>query len=109
MLVMGEAALLRIYIGDDDTYADQPLSEALLTAARCARMAGVTVLRGIAGYGRSAHLHETFRGFANDLPIVVEIIDSQARIDAWLPSVEDMLGRGIAVIETVKTVRPTGQ
>ena len=78
-----DAALLQIYIGDDDTYQDVPLYDAIVRAARDAGLAGVTVLRGIAGYGRATRL-QTFRGFADDLPIVVEIIDSPKKIDAWL-------------------------
>ncbi len=102
MLVPGDARLLRVFIGDDDIYDDQPLYEIILDAARAAHLAGVTVLRGIAGYGRSAHRHEIFRGFSNDLPIVVEIIDSEENINAWLPTLESLLRGGLVTVENVK-------
>jgi uncharacterized protein len=105
MLVPGDAMLLRIFIGDDDTYDDQPLYGAILDAARAAQLAGVTVLRGIAGYGRSAHRHEIFRGFSNDLPIVVEIIDSEEKINAWLPILQSMLRGGLVAVENVRVLQ----
>jgi len=105
MLVPGDATLLRIFIGDDDTYDDRPLSEAILEAARAAQLSGATVLRGIAGYGRSARRHEIFRGFSNDLPIVLEIIDSEANIIAWLPILRSMLRGGLVTVENIRVLQ----
>ena len=107
MAELHDAALLRIYIGDDDTYDERPLYEAIVRAARDAGLAGATVVRGILGYGRSAHLHEIHKGFFHDLPIIVEIVDEPAAIEAWLPVIEDMhmLRAGIAVIEHVQVAR----
>lgn len=105
MLVPGDATLLRVFIGDDDTYDDQPLYEVILDADRAAQLAGVTVLRGIAGYGRSAQRHEIFRGFSNDLPIVIEIIDSEEKINAWLPILGSLLRGGLVTVGTVKILQ----
>jgi PII-like signaling protein len=105
MLVPDDATLLRIFIGDDDIYNDRPLYEAILDAARAAHLAGVTVLRGIAGYGRSAYRHGIFRGFANDLPIVVEIIDSEEKINSWLPIVQSLLRGGLVTVENVRVLQ----
>ena len=102
-----DAALLRIYIGDDDTYHEQPLAEAIVRAARDAGLAGATVLRGMLGFGRSAHVHEIHKGFSHDLPVVVEIVDEPAAIEAWLPVLEDMnmLRAGVVVVERVQIAR----
>jgi PII-like signaling protein len=102
-----DAALLRIYIGDDDTYDERPLYEAIVRAARDAGLAGVTVVRGILGYGRSAHVHEIHKGFSHDLPVIVEIVDEPAAIEAWLPVIEhmNMLRAGVAVVERVQIAR----
>ena len=62
-----DGALLRIYIGDDDTYGERPLYEAIVRAAHDAGLAGATVLRGLLGFGRSAHLHEIHKGFSHAL------------------------------------------
>jgi uncharacterized protein len=105
MLVPDDARLLRIFIGNDDTYNDQPLYEAILDAARAAHLAGVTVLRGIAGYGRSAYRHGIFRGFGNDLPIFVEIIESEEKINAWLPIVQRLLRGGLVTVENVRVLQ----
>jgi len=104
MPVSGDATLLRIFIGDDDTFDDQPLYEAILGEARAAKLAGVTVLRGIAGFGRSAYRHGIFRGFSNDLPIIVEIIDTDDKIAAWLPVLRGMLRGGLVTAEHVRVL-----
>jgi PII-like signaling protein len=102
-----DATLLRIFIGDDDTYQERPLYEAILAAARDAGLAGATILRGLAGYGRAALIHGTFRGFSRDLPIVVEIIDSETTIVAWLPTLEALLrGGGLVTLEQIRILQP---
>ena len=102
-----EATSLRIMISDDDTYDRRPLYEAIVRAAREAKLAGVTVMRGITGYGGSGHVHETWRGFSYDLPIVVEIVDTDAKIDAWLP-ILGRLNAGVHVIrQRVQILKPS--
>jgi uncharacterized protein len=97
-----DATRMRIFIGNDDTYDDRPLYDAMLAAARDAHITGVTVLRGIAGYGRFALVHDVYRGFSRDLPVVVEIVDTPARIDAWLPALQSLLTGGLVTIENVR-------
>ena len=85
MSVWAEAVSLRILISEDDSHEERPLYEAILKAAREAGLAGGKVTRGVAGYGRSRHIHERWRGFSYDLPVVVEIIDSEEKIEAFVP------------------------
>jgi uncharacterized protein len=99
-----DATLMRIFIGNDDTYEDRPLYDAILAAARDLQMAGVTVSRGIAGYGRSALLHDVIRGFSRDLPVVIEIVDTPEKIDAWLPVLQSLLSGGLVTIENVRVL-----
>jgi len=105
MMIFGDAVLLRIFLSNDDTEGRQPLYEAIVIAARRAGLTGATVLRGISGYGRSAHIHEVFHGFAFDLPVVVEIVDTEARINDWLPTLEGLLRGGLVTIESVRTLQ----
>ena len=104
MLISGDATLLRIFLSNDDTDETRPLYEAILAAARDAHLAGAIVWRGIAGYGRSMHIHEVLHGFSYDLPVVVEIIDSDEKINAWLPTLEGPLGGGLVTVEKVHTL-----
>jgi PII-like signaling protein len=101
-----DATSLRILISDDDTHEDRPLSAAIVRAAREAGLAGAKVVRGTAGYGRSQHIHETWRGFDYDLPIVIEIIDTDAKIDAFLPTVQRLRGGALVVRQRVEVLEP---
>lgn len=100
-----DATLLRILISDDDTYGNQTLQEAIVSAARDAGLAGITVSRGIAGYGRSAHIHEIFGLLAYDLPITVEIVDTPDKIDTWLPVLEGMRQGALVTRESVQVLQ----
>ena len=104
MMIFGDAVRLRIFLSNDDTDGRQPLYETILIAARHARLAGAIVLRGVSGYGRSEHIHGVFHGFAFDLPVVVEIVDTEARINDWLPTLEGLLRGGLVTIENVQTL-----
>jgi uncharacterized protein len=109
---MDETVLLRIFLDDDDTVADRPLYAALLHAARDAGLAGATVSRGIAGFGRSSHIHEIFREFSYNLPIVIEIIDRRSRIETWLAQAAALIGDRLVTIQPIErlspAVRPAG-
>ena len=80
MDVNGKHARLRIYVGEDKRHGDKPLYEAIVLKARHVQMAGATVVRGSLGYGRSTRLHTTGVVFSEDLPVIVELIDSQDKI-----------------------------
>jgi len=81
----GKNARLRIYIGEDKRHGDQPLYEAIVLKARQMQMAGATVVRGTLGYGRSTRLHTTQVVFSEDLPVIVEIVDSHDKIRSFVP------------------------
>jgi uncharacterized protein len=101
-----DSMLLRIYLGESDRCGQSPLYEAIVLKAREIRLAGATVLRGPMGFGASSHLHTAkILRLSQDLPIVVEIIDSEAKIQAFLPLLEGMLGGGLVTLEPVKVIR----
>jgi uncharacterized protein len=87
-----DATALRIMVSEDDTHGDRPLYQAILFAARDAKLAGAYSTRGLSGYGRSGHIHEVWRGFSYDLPVIIEIVDSDEKIDAWLPTLDRLGG-----------------
>ncbi len=105
MSAWADAVRLRILVSNDDTYGGQPLHEPIVRAARDAKLAGITVVRGIAGYGRSTHIHEVFRGFSYDLPIVVEVIDTADKIDGWLGILESLCQGALVTRETVQILQ----
>ena len=103
--MQGDAVLLRAFIGDDDTFDDRPLSDAILAEAQSRGMAGATTLRGLAGYGESAALHSVSGIFSQDLPVVIEIIDCEAKIEALIPVLESMMSGGLLTTQPVHIVR----
>ncbi|MFO1047505.1 MAG: DUF190 domain-containing protein [Geminicoccaceae bacterium] len=104
-----EAMLLRIYLGERDRHGGKPLYEAIVNKARELRLAGATVLRGPMGYGRNAHIHRAnLLDISEDLPIVVEIVDSEANIAAFSSELEKIMGSGLATLERVKIIRYSG-
>jgi PII-like signaling protein len=106
MQIPRDAVLLRIFIGEDDKAGRQPLYEAIVLKARELHMAGATLLRGPMGFGRSSRLHTTkILRLSEDLPIVIEIVDAQEKIDAFLPELEKLIGSGLITLEKVQVLR----
>jgi uncharacterized protein len=105
MVQPGEAVLLRAYIGADDSYTEKPLSDAILEVARRHGLAGVTVLRGLAGYGASAGIHRLSGLFSQDLPVIVEIIDGRENIEAFLPTLDAMMSGGLVTMQQLTVLR----
>ena len=109
MLMPGDAILLRAFIGDDDTYYDaeggKPLSEAIVREARRMGLAGATTLRGVSGYGSSSIIHSHSGLFSEDLPVIVEIVDSREKIAPFLVVLERMMRGGLITTQTVNVVR----
>lgn len=104
-----EATLLRIFIGESDRWEHRPLYEAIVLKARAAHLAGATVLRGPMGFGKSSRLHTAkILRLSMDLPIVIEIVDSEANIQAFLPVLDPMIGGGLVTLETVKVIEYRG-
>lgn len=102
----GDATLLRIFLGESDRHAGKPLYEAIVLAAREYGLAGATVLRGPMGYGASSHVHTAkILRLSTDLPMVIEIVDSDAKIQGFLPQLEPMMGSGLVTLERVKIWR----
>ncbi len=101
-----DATLLRIFIGENDRHDRHPLYEAIVLAARENHLAGATVLRGPMGFGRASRLHTTkILRLSEDLPIVIEIVDREERIQAFLTVLEPMLGSALVTVEPVKVIR----
>jgi PII-like signaling protein len=100
-----EAALLRIFIGESDHWHGKPLHIAIVEEARRQGLAGATVLRGIEGFGARSVIHTTrLLELSTDLPIVVEIVDSEERIAAFLQTAQEMVEQGLATLERVRVV-----
>ncbi len=101
----GPGQLLRIFIGESDQWRGRPLYEAIVHRARERGMAGATVLRGIEGFGAHAHLHTArILRLSEDLPVVVEMVDSEEAIRDFLPELDEMVGEGMVTLERVEVI-----
>ena len=103
-----EAVLLRIYIGEDDRFESTPLHEAIVLKARELHLAGATVLRGPVGYGKSSRLHTAkILRLSQDLPLVIEIVDSEPAINGFLPELNAMMNgsSGLVTLEKVQVIQ----
>ena len=106
MQIPKEAVLLRIFIGEDDRADGQPLYEAIVLKAREMHLAGATVLRGPMGFGRSSRLHTAkILRLSEDLPVVVEIVDAEERVNELLAAIEPLIGSGLMTLEKVRVLR----
>jgi PII-like signaling protein len=101
----GERVLMRIHIGESDRWQGKPLEEAIVTLLRAKEFAGATVLRGIMGFGATARVHtDKILRLSMDLPIIVECVDTQEKIDAILPELDQMIGGGLITLEKVQVI-----
>jgi PII-like signaling protein len=106
MQVPQDAVLLRVFLGENDRWHHGPLYEAIVLKAREMHLAGATVIRGPMGFGRASRLHTAkILRLSEDLPLVIEIVDSEAKIDTFLPVLEEMMGSGLVTLERVKVLR----
>jgi PII-like signaling protein len=111
MQIPRDAVLLRIFVGEDDKHGHVPLYEAIVLKARELHLAGATVLRGPMGYGHSSRLHTAkIVRLSEDLPFVIEIVDSAEKIDAFLPVLDGMMQSGLVTLEKVQVLQygPSG-
>jgi hypothetical protein len=100
-----DAMLLRIFLGESDRWEHKPLYEAIVLKARELQMAGATVLRGPMGFGKTSHLHTAkILRLSMDLPLIIEIVDSEEKINAFLPVLDKMMGGGLVTLEKVKVI-----
>jgi PII-like signaling protein len=98
-----EAILLRIFIGEDDKHEGKPLFKFILELFKKEKMAGVTILRGIEGFGKSSHLHTTsILRLSSDLPIVIECVDKKENIEKIKPKLDEIINCGLITEEKVK-------
>lgn len=98
--------LLRIFIGESDKWQGRPLYEAIVLKARELHLAGATVLRGPMGFGARSRLHTAkVLRLSEDLPMVIEIVDAQEKIDELLPHLDEMMGDGMVTLERVDVIR----
>jgi PII-like signaling protein len=104
-----ESVLLRIFIGESDRHEGRPLHEAIVLKARERHLAGATVLRGAMGFGKSSRLHTAkILRLSVDLPVVIEIVDSAEKVDAFLPELDPMMGGGMVTLEPVRVLHYRG-
>jgi len=105
MKIEGEGQLLRIFVGESDQWGGRPLHEAIVRKAREEGLAGATVLRGLAGFGAHSRIHTaSVLRLSQDLPIVIEIVDSPERIERILPALDEMVQEGMMTMERVRIV-----
>jgi PII-like signaling protein len=103
MTLPKEGKLLRIFVGEDDKHQGIALYEWIVRRAREQGLAGATVLRGLEGFGAHSRLHTVkILRLSTDLPIVIEIVDTEDRIEAFLPTIDDAIGEGLATLEKVE-------
>jgi PII-like signaling protein len=103
MVLPEQGSLLRIFIGEDDQHDGQPLFHWIVLRAREAGLAGTTVIRGMEGFGASSRLHAaSILRLSEDLPIVIEIVDTAEKIEAFLPVIDDAIKEGLATLEKVQ-------
>jgi len=101
-----DAMLLRIFLGESDRAGHQPLYEAIVLKAREAHLAGATVLRGPMGFGHSSRLHTAkILRLSEDLPMIIEIVDSEAKLRAFWTTIEPIMGASLVTLERVEVLR----
>ena len=106
MHIPKDAVLLRIFLGENDRWQGQPLYEALVLKAREMHLGGATVLRGPMGFGHSSRLHTAkILRLSEDLPFVVEIVDTEEKINAFLEAIDPMMGSGLITREKVQVLQ----
>lgn len=110
MKMEGEGTLLRIFIGESDRWHGRPLYEAIVEHTRKEGLAGATVLRGIEGFGADSRLHTSrILRLSEDLPVVIEIVDTAENIDRVLPALDEMVGEGMVTTERVHVIAYRGK
>ena len=100
-----EATLLRIFIGESDRWEHKPLHEAIVLKAREKHLAGATVLRGAMGFGKSSRLHTSkILRLSMDLPLLIEIVDTEDKIQDFLPVLNEMMKGGLVTMEKIRVI-----
>jgi uncharacterized protein len=109
MKIEGQGKLLRVFVGESDRWHGKPLYQAIVERVREEGLAGATVLRGIEGFGADSRLHTArILRLSEDLPVVIEIVDSAKRIEQILPVLDEMVGEGMVTVERVEVIAYRG-
>jgi uncharacterized protein len=102
----GEQVLLRVFIGESDHHDGKPLYQWIVEMLKKEKISGATVLRGILGFGAGSHIHSThILRLSRDLPVVIEIVDTQEKINSILPRIEQVIGNGLITAERIRVLR----
>ena len=102
----GQQTLMRIFIGEQKKHGHRPLYQAIVEMLRAEKLTGATVLRGIAGFGAKSHLHSgNLLALSQDLPMVIECVDTRENIDRVMPKIDDMVSDGLVTLEKVEMIR----
>jgi PII-like signaling protein len=110
MTLGGSALRLTVFVGEDDTWHHKPIYHEIVHRAHAAGLAGASVLRGIEGFGASSRIHTTrLLSLSEDLPIAVIIVDTEDRIRAFLPGIEELVTEGLVFVDPVEVIRYIGR
>ncbi len=110
MTLLGPATRLTIIIGESDQWRHRPLYTEIVHRAHAARLGGATVLRGIEGFGKSSRIHTArLVSLSEDLPVMIVIVSSRERVEAFLPQVEDLVTEGLVMVEPVEVIKYSGR
>jgi uncharacterized protein len=109
MKIEGEGKLLRVFVGESDRWHGKPLYQAIVERVRAEGLAGATVLRGIEGFGADSRLHTArILRLSEDLPVLIEIVDSAEQIERIMPVLDEMVGEGMVTVERVEVIAYRG-
>jgi PII-like signaling protein len=109
MKLTGTALRMTVYLGENDTWHHKPLFTEIVHRAHAAGLAGASVFRGCEGFGASSLIHTTrLLSLSEDLPVAVVIVDSEDQVRGFLPQVDEIVGRGLVVLDEVEIIRYTG-
>ena len=101
-----QQVLMRIFVGESEKHNGKPLYKVLLETLKAENLAGATVFRGICGFGPKGHMHSAhLLTLSEDLPMVIEVVDTQEKIDTALPKLDDIMTKGLVTIEEVRAIR----
>ncbi|MGC2169947.1 MAG: DUF190 domain-containing protein, partial [Candidatus Sulfotelmatobacter sp.] len=104
----GKAKMMRIYIGENDKWNDKPLYQAIVNGLRAHDIAGVTVYRGILGYGANRRIHKDAKlSLSHDRPILLSVVDTEEKLHAFMPILEQMVQQGLVVLSSVDVIKYT--
>ncbi len=106
MKLQGEAKLVRIFLGESDKWQGRPLYEAIVLEAKRAGLAGATVFKGFMGFGAHSRIHTAkILQLSEDLPVLIELVDSEEKIQAFLPTLDQMVREGLITLEKVEVIQ----